>query len=118
MRHGSKVPLRTKKLLIQIKTTKSLEVTNLRSPIHPSDPSNPKNSENWEGGGVLIVVKKDIEAEVQRISMRKGAEIDSVEVEIRNEKLMFCSVYRVGTLGSVNHHSIMSSLKSFYGGRN
>ena len=84
---------------------------------HPSDPSNPKKFRK-NGGGVLIAVKMDIEAEVKRISMRKGAEIVSVEVKICNEKLIFCSVYRVGTLGSVNHDSIISSLKSFYGGRN
>ena len=83
---------------------------------HPSDPSNPKKFRK-NGGGVLIAVKMDIEAEVKRISMRKGAEIVSVEVKVRNEKLIFCSVYRVGTLGSVNHDCIMSSLKSFYGGR-
>ena len=47
--------------------------------------------------------------------MRKGAEIVSVEVNICNEKLIFCSVYRVGTLGSVNHESVISSLESFYG---
>ena len=84
---------------------------------HPPDPSNPKKFRK-NGGGVLIAVKMDIEAEVKRISMRKGAEIVSVEVKINDEKLIFCSVYRVGTLGSVNHDSIMSSLKSFYGGRN
>ena len=84
---------------------------------HPSDPSNPKKFRK-NGGGVLIAVRMDIEAEVKRISMRKGAEIVSVEVKICNEKLIFCSVYRVGTLGSVNHDSIISSLKSFYGGRN
>ena len=49
--------------------------------------------------------------------MRKGAEIVSVEVKICNEKLIFYFVYRVGTLGSVNHDSIISSLKSFFGGQ-
>ena len=83
---------------------------------HPSDPSNPKKFRK-HGGGVLIAVRSDIDASVKRVSMRKGAEIVSVELTVGQEKLIFCTVYRVGTLGEINHSSIMNSLTSFYGGR-
>jgi hypothetical protein len=49
--------------------------------------------------------------------MRKGAEIVSVELTVGQEKLIFSTIYRVGTLGEVNQSSIMNSLTSFYGGR-
>ena len=46
---------------------------NDRSQItHPTDPNNPKKFRK-NGGGVLIAVRANIEAEVKRISMRKGA---------------------------------------------
>ena len=83
---------------------------------HPSDPSCPKKFRKF-GGGVLIAVKSDLEASVKRLSMRKGAEIVSVEIEVGQQKFIFCTIYRVGTLGEDNHKSIMNSLRSFYGGR-
>ena len=66
---------------------------------------------------MLIAVKSDIEASVKRLSMRKGAEIVSVELKYGQKKLILCTVYRVGTLQEQNHISIMNSMKSFYGGR-
>ena len=83
---------------------------------HPSDPSNPKKFRKY-GGGVLIAVRSDIEASVKRISMRKGAEIAAIELQVGLQKHVFCTIYRVGTLGELNHSSIISSLQSFYGGR-
>ena len=68
---------------------------------HPPDPSNPKKFRKY-GGGVLIAVRSDIaDASVKRISMRKGAEIVSVELTVGQEKLIFSTIYRVGTLGEV-----------------
>ena len=49
--------------------------------------------------------------------MRKGTEIISVELKIGQQKFIFCTVYRVGTLGEINHNSIIDSIRSFYGGR-
>ena len=66
---------------------------------------------------MLIAVRSDIEASVKRISMRKGAEIAAIELQVGPQKYIFCTVYRVGTLGELNHSSITSSLQSFYGGR-
>ena len=83
---------------------------------HPSDPSNPNKFRQY-GGGVLIAVRSDIDASVKRLSMRKGAEIISVELQVGQEKFVFCTVYRVGTLGEINHRSIVESLRSFYSGR-
>ena len=41
----------------------------------------------------------------------------AVEVTIGQNKYVFCTVYRVGTLGDVNHDSIFQSIKSLYKGR-
>ena len=84
---------------------------------HPADPINPDKYRKY-GGGVLIAVKCDIGATFKRLSMRKGAEILAIELDIGGNKYVFCTVYRVGTLGELNHESIINSVKSFYGGRN
>ena len=65
---------------------------------HPADPNNPKKYRKF-GGGVLIAVRSNIDASFKRLSMRKGAEILAVELTIGNNKYIFCTVYRVGTLG-------------------
>ena len=84
---------------------------------HPADPNNPRKFRKF-GGGVLIAVRSDIEASIKRLSMRKGAEIIAIELDIGGRKFVFCTVYRVGTLGDENHESIINSVKSFYCGRN
>ncbi len=84
---------------------------------HPADPNNPKKFRK-RGGGVLIAVRADIEASVKRLSMRKGAEILAIEIDMNGNKFVFCTVYRVGTLGTENHESIINSVKSLYQGRN
>ncbi len=83
---------------------------------HPADPNNPKKFRKF-GGGVLIAVRSNIEASIKRLSMRKGAEIIAIELDIGGNKYVFCTVYRVGTLGENNHESILNSIKPFYGGR-
>ena len=80
---------------------------------HPADPNNP-NKFRRNGGGVLIAIRSDLEASINRISMRRGAEIVAIEITINNCKFIFCTVYRVGTLGQVNHESIVNSISSFF----
>ena len=82
-----------------------------------TDPNNPSKFRKF-GGGVLIAVRSDLEATVKRISVRKGAEMIAVELTIGSNKLVFCTVYRVGTLGEQNHSSRVDSIKSFYQGKN
>ena len=84
---------------------------------HPSDPLNPKKFRT-NGGGVLIAIRSDIEANVKRLPIRKGAEILAIEVTIDSKKFVFCTIYRVGTLGALNHESIINSIKTFYKKRN
>ena len=84
---------------------------------HPADPNNPQKFRK-SGGGVLIAVRSNIGASVKRLSMRKGAEILAIELDIGGNKYVFCTAYRVGTLGENNHESIINSIKPFYGGRN
>ena len=74
-------------------------------------------SRSIPGGGVLIAVRADIQAEIKRLSIRKGAEMAAVEISIGENKFIFCVVYRVGTLGLENQKSIMDTLKSFYKGK-
>ena len=84
---------------------------------HPADPNNPNKYRKF-GGGVLIAVRSNIQASSKRISMRKGAEILAIELTVGNSRYVFCTVYRVGTLGESNHDSICESIKSLYSGRN
>ena len=79
---------------------------------HPSDPNNPAKYRKY-GGGVLIAARSDIDATIKRISVRRGAEVVAVEISINEVKYIFCVVYRVGTLGSENHKSIVETIKPF-----
>ena len=63
-------------------------------------------------------MRSDIQADIKRLSVRKGAEILAIEVSIDGKKFVFCTVYRVGNLDEPNHASIMSTIKSFYKIRN
>ena len=58
---------------------------------HPSDPNNPKKFKKF-GGGVLIAIRSDIQADIKRLSVRKGAEILAIEVSIDGKKFVFCTV--------------------------
>ena len=80
---------------------------------HPSDPNNPKKFKKF-GGGVLIAIRSDVQDDIKRLSVRKGAEILAIEVSIDGKKFVFCTVYRVGNLEKPNHASIMSTIKTFY----
>ena len=84
---------------------------------HPADPLNP-NRFKRNGGGVLIAVRNDIQAQVEKISVHKGAEIVGAKIHMDGKIFIFCTYYRVGTLGTENHESIMKTLKSFYKIRN
>ena len=84
---------------------------------HPADPTDP-NKFKRNGGGVLIAVRSDIQAQIKKISVRKGAEIVGSEITIDGKIFIFCTIYRVGTLGTANHESIMNTIKSFYKIRN
>ena len=53
---------------------------------HPADPLNP-NKFRRNGGGVLIAVRKDIQAQVEKISVRKGAEIVGVKIHVDGKTL-------------------------------
>ena len=80
---------------------------------HPSDPNNPNKFKKF-GGGVLIAIRSDIQADVKRLSARKGAEILAIKVSIDNKKFVFCTLYRVGNLDEHNHASIINTIKTFY----
>ena len=54
---------------------------------HPSDPNNPNKFRKLDGG-VLIAIRSNIQADIKRLSVRKGAEIVAIEVTIDN-KILF-----------------------------
>ena len=83
---------------------------------HPADPNNPRKFRKF-GGGVMIAVRSDIDASLKRLSMRRGAEILAVELNVGNNRYVFCTVYRVGNSGEANHDSIVQSIKSMYTSR-
>ena len=66
------------------------------------------------GGGVLIAIRSDIQADVKCLIVLKGAEVVAIEVSIDNKKFVFCTLYRVGNLDEPNHASIMNTIKTFY----
>ena len=80
---------------------------------HPIDKDNPRKFRT-NGGGVLIAIRDDLEATSKRISLGNGAELVAIEVNVNGSKFVFCTCYRVGTLGVDNHESISKSLRSFY----
>ena len=80
---------------------------------HPPDPNDPKKFRKF-GGGVLIAIRLDIQADIKPLSTRKGAEMKAIEITINDKKYIFCTAYRVGTLGEPNHTSIINTLKTFY----
>ena len=79
---------------------------------HPPDLSNPSRFRR-NGGGVLIAVRADLELSSKEIRLKDGAEILAVEFKTSTGiKFVICTCYRVGTLGSVNHETIIESLKT------
>ena len=84
-----------------------------RSPqTHPPCPTNPSKYRRY-GGGVLIAVRTDIEVVSELVKIRCNAEILGVELLLGDgKKVIICSCYRVGTLGSANHSHIDNYLKT------
>ena len=94
-------------------TTYKIFRTDRSALSHPGDTRNPVKFKK-NGGGVLIAVRSDIQATCTRISLRKGAEIVAVEINFNGSKFIFCTCYRVGTLGTENFASISNSIRSFF----
>lgn len=80
---------------------------------HPTDTNNPHKYKT-NGGGILIAIRSDLDGTSKRISLKNGAEIVATEITLNGSKFIFCTCYRVGTLGLENHKAISESIKSFY----
>ena len=80
---------------------------------HPLD-SNNTNKFRKNGGGVLIAIRSDLEATHTRISLPNGAEIIAIEITLGGSKFVFCTCYRVGTLGPKNQEVISNAILRFY----
>ena len=83
---------------------------------HPADPNNASKFKA-NGGGVLVAVRTDINSVSRRVSLSNGAEIIATEITVNGNKLIFCTCYRVGTLGTENHSAIADSLRSLFGSK-
>ena len=81
---------------------------------HPPDPNNGSRFRK-NGGGVMIAVRSDINVTAKNIKLKDGAEMSAVELTLDNKsKLIFCTCYRVGTLGLHNHEVIADNLRSLF----
>ena len=81
---------------------------------HPPDPSDPSRYRR-NGGGVMIAVRSDINGSSKKIKLNDGAEMAAVELTLDDKsKLIFCTCYRVGTLGLANHNIIEENLRSLF----
>ena len=79
---------------------------------HPPDPTDPKKFRK-HGGGVLIATKADLNLTIKRINIKCSAEILSIQITFPNgQKIIVCTLYRVGTLGMENFIKIEAYLQS------
>ena len=77
---------------------------------HPRDVNNP-NRFRANGGGVLIAVHNNLEAETKVVNLKCKAEILAVEFKLPNgQKFCIGTCYRVGTLGESNRIEILDFL--------
>ena len=77
---------------------------------HPIDPDNPKKFRE-KGGGVLIAVRADLDAESKVIVSSCKAELLSLELDLgEKEFLVVSNCYRVGMLGDSNFAEIEKQL--------
>jgi len=85
---------------------------------HPQDPDNPTRFRE-NGGGVLLAVRSDLNVTTKPISVTPGLEMVAVEIVFpSNERILVCTCYRVGTLGTPHHDTFTSFVRSLLSRRN
>ena len=52
-----------------------------------------------------------VQADIKRLSVRKGAKILAIEVSIDGKRFVLCTVYRVGNLDKPNHATKSETLE-------
>ena len=79
---------------------------------HPPDP-NHHNRFRQNGGGVLICIRRDLDVISTKIGIKCNAEILGMTMKFSDgKKIIICTCYRVGTLGSQNHKYIDEYLRN------
>ena len=79
---------------------------------HPPDASDPKKFRK-NGGGVLIAIKSNLDVISKQVNLKPEAELLSVELTLSNKrKIVICTCYRVGTLGTSNHSKIKQHIEA------
>ena len=78
---------------------------------HPIDPSNPTKFRK-NGGGVLIVVRRDLDIISTKLEFKCAGEILGITLTFNDgKKIILCCFYRVGTLGIDNHNEFRNYIK-------
>ena len=79
---------------------------------HPPDPRDPKKFRR-NGGGVLIALRRDLDVISTKIDLKPSAEILGVTLKFADgRKIVLCSYYRVGTLGTDNHNDFKNYIRN------
>ena len=79
---------------------------------HPYDALNPSKFRK-NGGGVLIATRADLDIAVKPIKHSCLAEIIGVQLDLPNgQKIIICTLYRVGTLGNENLSKVETYLQN------
>ncbi|MCP4457121.1 MAG: hypothetical protein GY816_03695, partial [Cytophagales bacterium] len=78
---------------------------------HPPDPDNPTKFRRF-GGGVLIAVRRDLDVVSTKLEFTCAAEIIGITLKFGDgRKIILCSFYRVGTLGTRNHTEFLNFVR-------
>ena len=79
---------------------------------HPTCHNAPKKFRK-NGGGILMAIKADLDVSAKVINVKCSAEILSIQLTFPDgKKLVVCTLYRVGTLGTENFTKIESYLQN------
>ena len=79
---------------------------------HPTDPKFPHRYRK-NGGGVLIATRADLDITVKPIKIKCHAEILGIQLKFPNgQKIVVCTLYRVGTLGTENFTKVEAYLQN------
>ena len=78
-------------------------------------PPYPKNHSKYRknGGGVLMAIRRDLDIVSTKVEYKPAAELLGVTLKFSDgSKIILCSYYRVGNLGTENHNEFKNYIKN------